>query len=189
VADQGPSQRRGAENDGNSVIGQSSSLGPKSASGEAYQGDVLGPLSGHDIGPSIYRGYIDALVPAAFSGGFETSGDKSRSQGQFNFFPSGHDLPSNGAHAKEPLFTFIGVYSPAIIEQPGRGTSYVGPSFSAPSALQQPVSIYYKLVAYDANNPTVPVRWVSLEVSFANAPAPPSGGTLVNLSVEGFWTQ
>lgn len=189
MADQGASQRRGAENDGNSVIGQGSSLGPKSSSGEAYQGSVLGPLSGHDVGPSLYRGYVDAMFPAGFTGGFETTGAKSRTQGQSNFFPTGHDLPSSGLHLKENLYTRIGVVSPATLEQSSRGTSYVGPNFSPASTLQQPVSIYYKLVAYDVNNPTVPVRWVSLEISFANAPAPPSGSPLMNLSVEGSWTQ
>lgn len=189
MADQGASQRRGAENDGNSPIGQGSSLGPTSSSGEAYQGSSIGPLSGHDVSPSIYRGYVDAMFPAGFAGGFETTGAKSRTQGQSNFFPSGHDLPSGASHLKESLYTRIGIISPAVLEQPGRGTSYVGASFATASLLQQPVSIYYKLVAYDVSNPTVPVRWVSLEVSFANAPAPPSGGTLVNLSVEGSWTQ
>ena len=77
-----------------------------------------------------------------------------------------------------------------------QGTGYTSSDFSTPTFVQPPVGqpqsgqTYYKLLAYDMTIPSVPapVRWVSNQISFANAPAGAHGGTLVNLTIEGTWT-
>ena len=194
MADQGASQRRGSTNSLNSTTGQGSTLFPKSSSSETLPVLSFGAPSGHEEGPSEYRGYYDVNITHVNTGGLfeDPSGQASRSQRQTTLLLFGsHDLPSQSGDRKQDLHTPTGVTSPNIIESPNMATSEEGAAFASPSQLQQPAQVFYKLVAYDSVTTTTATRWVSNVVSLANAPASNGPGVLVlaTLAVEASWTQ
>jgi len=194
--DQGASQRRSYQSDNNTPIGQGSTVFPKTSSGESYLTPRdFGPPSGHDYGSSNYRG--TSQVGITFIGNYpnETTSARSRSQVQSSLnVPLTADRSSAPGRQKERYVTALnsigGVGSAAHGAYLGASTveMYMGFGMLVPTIFNTPLTTYYKLLARDSVTGTA-VRWVSNQLSLANAPASPDGNPLLAPTVEGFWTQ